>query len=264
MRINKFTVALCALCAVCFRMQAEAGPVFDHIKEKKELKVCIWPDYYGVTFRSPRDHNLRGIDIDLSQVLAKKLDAKLVYVDSSFPTLIPDLLSGKCDIAMFAIGVLPQRSEKLNFTHPYLKSDIYAITTKSNVMVRSWSDIDKPGVIIGVQEGTFMEPVMRAHVKLASVVAIAPPLTREKELQSGRIDVFMTDFPYSRRLLDNADWARLVEPPEKFYELPYAYAVRPGDNQWLSYLNDFVKEIKSNGTLTKAAINNGLQQIVVK
>lgn len=264
MRKSRITVVLCALWVVFFQTQAEAGPVLDQINKKKELKVCIWPDYYGVTYRSPRNHSLHGIDIDLSQVLAKKLGAKLVYVDSSFTTLIPDLLASKCDIAMFAIGILPQRSEKLSFTIPYLKSDIYAITTKSNTMVRSWSDIDKPGVIVGVQEGTFMEPVMREHVKFASVVAIAPPMTREKELQSGRIDVFMTDFPYSRRLLDNADWARLIESPEKFYELPYAYAVRPGDNQWLVYLNEFVKEIKINGTLNRAALNNGLQQIVIK
>ena len=42
------------------------------------------------------------------------------------------------------------------------------------------------------------------------------PATRERELVAGRVDVFMTDYPYSRRLLDNADWARLIAPAEPF------------------------------------------------
>jgi cyclohexadienyl dehydratase len=44
----------------------------------------------------------------------------------------------------------------------------------------------------------------------------------------------MTDYPYSRRLLDNAEWARLMAPPKPFFVLPYAYASKPGDPQWLA------------------------------
>ncbi len=115
---------------------------------------------------------------------------------------------------MFAVGVLPQRAAQLSFTQPYLQSDIYGITTRSNRVVREWADIDKPGVQVAVQAGTFMEPVMAAALKQAKMVVVKPPATRERELEAGRVDVFMTDYPYSRRLLDNADWATLVSPPK--------------------------------------------------
>ncbi|QNP61433.1 amino acid ABC transporter substrate-binding protein [Paenacidovorax monticola] len=243
---------------------AIAAEVLDRIKAQGVLKVCIWPDYYGITYRSPRTHQLNGIDIELSRELSKELSVRLEYVESSFTALIPDLLGEKCDVGMFAIGVLPQRQEKLRFTQPYLHSDIYAITTKSNAVVRQWADIDKPGVLIAVQKGTFMEPVMTERVKQATVVAIKPPQTREKELMAGRVDVFMTDYPYSRRLLDNADWARLIEPDAPFHVLPYAYAVRPGDAEWLAYMDQFVAQIKRDGRLEKAARNYGLGPIVVR
>lgn len=243
---------------------ASAAEVLDRIKAQGVLKVCIWPDYYGITYRSPRTHQLNGIDIELSRELSKELSVRLEYVESSFTALIPDLLGEKCDVGMFAIGVLPQRQEKLRFTQPYLHSDIYAITTKSNAVVRQWADIDKPGVLIAVQKGTFMEPVMTERVKQATVVAIKPPQTREKELMAGRVDVFMTDYPYSRRLLDNADWARLIEPDAPFHVLPYAYAVRPGDAEWLAYMDQFVAQIKRDGRLEKAARNYGLGPIVVR
>jgi ABC-type amino acid transport substrate-binding protein len=117
---------------------------------------------------------------------------------------------------------------------------------------------------VGVQAGTFMEPVMAQSLKQAQMVVVKPPTTRERELESGRIDVFMSDYPYSRRLLDNADWAELVSPPRPFHVLPYAYAVRPGDDAWLQTMEKFVERIKADGRLDAAARRNGLSAIVVR
>ena len=228
------------------------------------LRVCIWPDYYGVSFRDPRTQKLSGIDIDLSAEFARELGAKLQYVDSSFAALIDDVKGERCDIAMFAVGTLPQRQAQLKFTRPYLQSDIYGVSTKSNRAVQRWADIDRPGVVVAVQAGTFMEPVMQQALKQARLVSIKPPATRERELEAGRVDVFMTDYPYSRRLLDNADWATLIAPPQRFFVLPYAYAVKPGDDAWLDTVDRFVQRIQRDGRLDAAARRHGLDQIVVR
>ncbi len=228
-------IASLALCA-----GAWSGPVQERVAAQHSLRVCIWPDYYGITFRDPRTQQLTGIDIDLSAELGKDLKVKVDYVDSSFTAIAQDLRTDRCDVGMFAIGMLPQRMTHLRFTQPYLSSDIYGITTQSNAVIRKWSDIDQPGVLVAVQAGSFMEPVMGERLKHAKLVRISPPAMREQELESGRVDVFMTDYPYSRRLLDSADWARLVSPPQPVYVLPYAYAVKPGDDAWHKTLDDFV------------------------
>ena len=165
--------------------------------------------------------------------------------------------------ASHAVGVLPARAEKLKFSQPYLQSDIYGVTTRS-ARLKTWDDIDKPGVQVAVQAGTFMEPVMAAALKQAKMVVVKPPQTREQELEAGRVDVFMTDYPYSRRLLDNADWARLVAPPKPFFVVPYAYAVKPGDEAWLKRVDEFVAAIKRDGRLDAAAKRSGLAEIVVR
>ncbi|KPF68792.1 amino acid ABC transporter substrate-binding protein [beta proteobacterium AAP99] len=241
----------------------QAGPVLERIKSSGELKVCIWPDYYGITYRNPKTQQLSGIDIDLSAQLARQLGVRLTYVDSSFVNLVTDVTSDRCDVAMFAVGVLPQRAERLRFTAPYLASDIFGVTTRSSRVIRQWADIDQPGVRVAVQAGTFMEPVMRERLKQATMVVIRPPQTRETELEAGRVDVFMTDYPYSRRLLDNADWARLVAPPQAFHVLPYAYAVKPGDEAWFKEVDAFVSRIKADGTLAAAASRHGLREIML-
>ena len=258
------TMAVCALLvALVATPAAQAGPVFDRIQARGSVKVCIWPDYYGITWRNPRNQQLTGIDIELSAELARDLKVALEYVESSFPKLIEDLTGDRCDIAMHAVAVLPARAEKLKFSQPYLQSDIYGVTTRSH-RIKTWDDIDKPGVQVAVQAGTFMEPVMAAALKQARLVVVKPPMTREQELEAGRVDVFMTDYPYSRRLLDNADWARLVSPTKPFHQLPYAYAVKPGDEAWLQRVDEFVAAIKRDGRLEAAAKRHGLAEIVVR
>jgi cyclohexadienyl dehydratase len=260
----RFSWAL-ALCAgLLASATVQAGPVLDRIKAAGTLKVCIWPDYYGITLRSPRTQQLSGLDIDLSAELAKDLGVKLAYVDSSFPKLIEDVTGDRCDIAMFGVGVLPARAQHLRFSQPYLQSDIYGVTTRSNRQLRTWDDIDQPGVQVAVQAGTFMEPVMASALKKAKMVIIRPPQTREQELEAGRVDVFMTDYPYSRRLLDNADWARLITPTKPVHLLPYAYAVKPGDDAWMAQVEAFVARIKKDGRLLAAAQRAGLAEIVLR
>lgn len=241
-----------------------AGASLDRVQMSKVIRVCIWPDYYGVTYRNPRTQQLVGIDIDLARELAADLSMKVEFVDSSFASLVSDVLDDRCDIAMFAVAMLAQRMQHLRFTRPYLRSDIYAITTRGSATIKQWADIDQPGILVGVQNGTFMEPVMTASLKRARLISIKPPQTRERELEAGRIDVFMTDYPYSRRLLDNADWATFISPPAPFHVMPYGYAVKPGDEGWYSVVDDFVARIQKDGRLEAHARRHGLASMVIQ
>ena len=145
---------LCLSGALLLPTAQAAGTGADTLKQiqrRGELRVCIWPDYYGISYRNPKTRQLSGLDIDLSAELARELGVRLQHVDSSFATLIDDLREVRCDIAMFAVAALPQRRQHLAFSQPYLSSGIHAITTRSNRVVRRWEDIDRPGVLVVVQ-----------------------------------------------------------------------------------------------------------------
>jgi cyclohexadienyl dehydratase len=107
------------------------------------------------------------------------------------------------------------------------------------------------------------EPVMREKLHAAKLLVLDTPFAREQEVESGRADVFMTDYPYSQRFLANADWARLVSPPGTYHITSYAYAVNPGDQAWLDRLNQFVRDIKRDGRLMQSAKRHHLEPIVV-
>ena len=234
----------------------------ERVQAAKVVRVCIWPDYYSITYRNPKTQLLSGIDIDLAQELGKDLGVAVQFIDSSFAKLIEDVTQDRCDVAMFAIGITPARSEKLRFTQPHLASDIYAIATKSNRRIKGWDDIDKAGSVVAVAKGTLHEPVMKAKLKTAQLLVLDTPFAREQEVQSGRADVFMTDYPYSQRFLANADWARLISPPGVYHTTHYAYAMKPGDDAWHARLEQFVSTIKRDGRLMAAANRNKLDAIV--
>jgi cyclohexadienyl dehydratase len=239
------------------------GARLERILAAGVLRVCIWPDYYAITFRNPKNGALSGLDHALSAAFAADLGVAVDYVDSSFPAFVEDLLTDRCDVAMFGVGILPERAARVRFTQPYLRSDIWAVTTRTHPTVRSWSDIDRPGRVVAVQQGTFMEPVMKATLRHAELVSISPPATRERELRAGRVDVFLTDYPYSRRVIDNAPWATVMPPEQPIHPVSYAYAVAPGDDAWLERVDGFVADIKRDGRLREAARANRLEPIIV-
>ena len=262
MKINRligFTAVLLCLAA----LSASAADRLQRIQSSGELRVCIWPDYYGISFRNPRNQELIGVDVDMAKALASDLGVVVRFVNSSFATLINDVTSDQCDIAMFAIGITPARSRVLRFTQPHLISDIYAITTRSNRRIMNWSDIDQPGVVVAVAKGTLHEPVMRERLQHAELLVTATPQGREQEVESGRADVFMTDFPFSRRMLETTDWARLIAPDSVYHLTPYAYAMAPGDDIWHERVERFVSDVKQDGRLLAAIKKHKLDPIAV-
>lgn len=257
-------VALFILCLASTGMAQAQPDRLARIKAANELRVCIWPDYYSITFRSPKTRQLTGIDIDLSKDLGRELGVTVRYVDSSFAQLQDNLLKDVCDIAMHAVGITPQRAARLAFTAPYLRSDIYAIAPRNSRAVQTWADLDQPGRVLAVQAGTVMEPVMQQALRQAKVLVVRPPATREQEVAAGRADAFMTDYPYSRRMVDMTDWARVIAPPAVFHQTDYAYALAPGDDSLLQRVNAYIRAIKKDGRLLIAARKHQLDPIVVK
>jgi cyclohexadienyl dehydratase len=258
------TLALVALTATASTLPAAAQQTQSRLFEitkSRVLKVCQFPLYYSISYRNPGTGQIEGIDADLARELAKELDARLEIVESSFGTFIADLQANKCDIGMFGLGATLKRAQAVEFSKPYLVTNIYAVVRKDGP-IKTWEDIDKKGIKVAVSLGSYIEPFMKDYLKNADIISIAPPNTREAELVAGRVDVDMTDYPTAIKVTNDFDWAAYVTPKEKLAVTPYAYAVAPGDQIWLNYINLFVDTIKMDGRLTKYAKKNKLDPIV--
>lgn len=233
------------------------------IKQAGIVRVCIWPDYYSITYRDKNNGQLIGLDIEMARELGRELGVTVQFVDSSFAKLIENLTTHQCDVAMHGVSNTPARAQQLNFSRPYMRSDIYLMTTRSNRVIKSWDDMDKPGAVIGVAAGTVAEPLLKERLKNAQVVAIRAPMTREQELEAGRIDAFTTDWAYSRRMLDHANWVKMIMPPKPFYQSDYAYATAKDDPIWSQRVDQFVASIQRDGRLLESAKRYRLDPVIL-
>lgn len=263
--MRRWVLACLLVTAAALAPLAHAQPAdrLAQITARNELRVCIWPDYFAISYRSPRSGALEGIDVDLARALAARLRVPLRFVETNFAAFMDRIEGGDCDIAMMAVGITAARQTRVAFSEPYLASAIYAVTTRTHPTIRGWEDIDRPGHVVAVAAGTVMEPVMRNSLRQAELLVVGPGSTREAEVQSGRADVFMSDYPYTRRMLFVHAWARVIDPPARFGETPYGWALPRGEPRWLAEVNAFLAQIRADGTLAAAAARHDLSPILL-
>lgn len=244
-------------------VRQEAPDRLSLIRARGELNVCIWPEYFAISFRNPRNGELEGLDIDLARALATRLSVRLNFLETNFAEFMDRIEDATCDIAMMGVGITPARAARVAFSKPYMASSVYAVTTRTNTRIVTWRDIDMPGNVVAVAAGTVMEPLMRETLRNAELMVVRQPRTRESEILAGRADVFMSDFPYTRRMVLMHDWARVIDPPGRFGETLYAYAVPRNDPVWLSEVNTFLERMRVDSTLARSAQRHGLTPILL-
>lgn len=155
--------------------RAQSGDLLAAIRARGEIRVCIWPEYFAISYRNPRNGELEGIDIDLARDFARRLGVSIAFVETNFRDFMDRLDQRACDVAMFGVGITPQRAARVDFAQPYLSSAVYAVTTRDNRIIQGWEDLDRPGNTLAVAAGTFMEPLMKASVRHATIDVVAPP-----------------------------------------------------------------------------------------
>ena len=100
-----------------FMSPAAAEPVFEQMKADATMRVCIWPDCCGISFRNPRTQQLTGADSELAAQLAHDLQVRVESIDSSFQAPLDDVTSGRCDVAMIEAG----RIDAYMTAYPYIR-----------------------------------------------------------------------------------------------------------------------------------------------
>ncbi len=258
------TVGLALLSISANSFADKTASRLEKIQQAGELRVCIWPEYFSISYRNPKSGELQGIDIDLAGELAKDLGVKPRFVPTHFGRFMDDIEADNCDIAMFGVGRTQSRMLRIDFSQPYLASGMYGLTTKTHTHIDSWEEMDQPDNVICVQRGTYMESEMRRQLKRAELSVVEKPYEREIEVRSGRADVFITDYPYGQKMLKHYDWAKLLTPKyQDGQKFQYAYAVAKNQPAWLKRVDTFVSDIKQDGRLRRYAARHDLTPIVL-
>ena len=131
----------------------------DKVLEKGQLTVCTTGDYKPYTFLR-QDGGYEGIDIEMAQSLAQSLGVKVQWVPTTWKTLMPDMVAGKCDIGMGGISVTLERQKKAFFSSMLdVDGKIPLVRCEDVSRYQTVEQINRPEVRL-------IEPVSYTHLTL--------------------------------------------------------------------------------------------------
>ncbi|EPM0023654.1 transporter substrate-binding domain-containing protein [Citrobacter farmeri] len=98
-----------------------------------------------------------GSDVETAELLAKDWGVKLKFIETTGPTRIPNLQTGKADIIISTLSVTPQRAQVIDFSRAYagLRSVIGA---PAATKISDWNDLK--GHAITVTRGTTQDSML--------------------------------------------------------------------------------------------------------
>lgn len=220
------------------------------IVRTKELNVCVaeWPPF---SIKDAKTGTYSGVDVDAIANAAKALDAKVVYHDTTFGNAPAALQSGTCDVST-SLYVTPVRSAVVNFTNPVFYGGDTGLVRKGDTRFKTVADLDQSGISVATATGESGDMYAKANFSKATINAIDVDSSDQSrfmlEVTSGRSDIAIADYNTIANFASTHPETEIVFGDNPFNLSPDAYAVRYGDSNFLSFLNNSLLIQKSNGT----------------
>jgi cyclohexadienyl dehydratase len=220
----------------------------DEIIARGYIRIGTTGDYKPFTYLNPKTGQYEGYDIDAMKEFAKSLGVEARFVQTSWPTLMNDLLADKFDIAVGGVTRNTDRQKTAHLSEGYVQfGKVPLIRAEDKDKYKTIEDINKPNVRIGVNPGGTNETFVREYLPNANVTVVQNNLDIPGLVANGTYDVMITDtfeaIVYAKN--DPRLYAARVNDP--FTKSEKAYMIRRGDFIFASYLDVWLDEMKLQG-----------------
>jgi polar amino acid transport system substrate-binding protein len=193
---------------------------------------------------------LNGFDIELSKRFAAYCGKKYEPVALPFGSLIASLSTNKIDMITASMFITEEREKQIDFGDPYSESGASLIVRKADLAV---SESGKMKVLddiadkkVGVFTGTVHDGFIARTWPKAQVSRFESTADLMLSVKTGKIDAAMFDLITARLLLKhNPDLGLLSD---KVLDMPLGVGFSKKNPELTQNFNDFLKEIKGDGT----------------
>ncbi len=219
----------------------------NQILKRGELRVGMEAGYMPFEMRDKKG-NIVGFDVDLARLMARAMGVKLTLVNTQWDGIIPALLTDKFDILMSGMTITAERNLRVNFSDPYIViGQSILLPQRHAATINSHQQLNDPRYSIAVKLGTTGEIAAKRFLPKAKLRSFETEVDAAQEVRNGRADAFVYDLPYN--LVYAAQFPdALVHLEEPFTREALGWAVRKGDPDFLNWLNNFLREIRDDGS----------------
>jgi len=260
-RRETVTAAITALATVSThaRTGAQTPPSASTLAPTGKLRAALIAANPVLVTRRP-DGTLGGVSVAVAHALAAHLGVPVELKAYDNPARYNEsLATDDWDIGLAARD--PSRAEHLAFSVTFMEVD-NGYVARPGATPTTAEEVDRSGVKIAVGQGSAPHAVLKRVIKNAEIVPVPGGFEPAREaLASGKADVYGDNLHLAHRIADALTGARVL--PGRFNVVQMAIGVRKRAATGLSTVDEFVKRIRSDGTVQKAIAEAGLRGVRV-
>ena len=195
---------------------------------------------------------LIGFEIDVARRLAKDMGVEVEFVPTKWSGIIAALTTGKFDVIIGGMGILPKRNRKVNFSIPYDYSGMSMVAHKQ--LADGFSrleDFNRPEINIAARLGSTAADAAKKFMPRAQLRLFDDESQAYQELVNGKVHAVVGSAPTPAfQAIKYAD--RLFLPlKDTFTREPIGFAVRKGDFDTLNFFNNWIRFVTLEGWLAE-------------
>ena len=205
--------------------------------------------------KDPKTGESVGIAMDLGKELAKRLNVPVQLVEFDRVAQVLEALKvGQVDITF--TNATAVRAKDMDFTAPLVKLELGYLVVGSSPL-KSVNEIDQAGMRVGVSQGSSSQGVLTQLYKQAKVMPADSLAKAQAMLNAKQIDAFATNKGILFEMSDTLPGSRVLDGRWGLENL--AIAIPKGRDIARPYVQNFAKDLESNGFLNKAIQRSGLR-----
>ncbi|MDY6796850.1 MAG: basic amino acid ABC transporter substrate-binding protein [Actinomycetota bacterium] len=214
------------------------------VTTNEEGKLLVGSDTTYPPFESIDAGEAVGFDIDIAAEIADRLGLELQVETVAWEGIISGLKTGKYDILMSAMTITPEREDEIDFCDPYIDSNQSICVAMDNEDITGPEDlVDK---IVGVQVETTGQYTAEEIEGIAEIRKYETILLAFEDLELGRIDAIMNDFPVNAWLSGERGKTKVVDTIQT--DESYGIGVKKGNDALKDAINEALEDMKADGT----------------
>lgn len=190
-----------------------------------------------------------GLGISMGKAMADALGAKLETVEVSWGNAIAALQSDKIDI-MFMLDATPERRQAVDFPESPLLYYSLAVLARDDLPVKTWQDLNKPGVRIAVPQASSMDRFVSEHAAKADLQRFPDNAAAIAAFQSGRVDAVCLFHPPLLAARQRLGKGKIVVPTPAQSQASSA-AIRKNDPEFVAWVDKQLASFYKSGQTQK-------------
>jgi len=196
--------------------------------------------------------NLTGYSIELSKLIANKMNKKPKFIIMDYIKLFPSLESGLIDIIVDAENT-NEPSNKILFSRPYSEGSMYFIVNEKYKNIHSIDDIIKNKLVIGVSIGSTEERFLNKFYKNSNIISFDDEIIRFQGYRNNTIDVFFDSKATLNKFIDeyNILNSRLIKIDKNIMPFKMHFAFNKENFILRENINLALIEFEQNGEILK-------------